>query len=213
MILQFHQKEYSQMRFDPTRVPEGTDVLKFYKDLGRIKEFRANPGESLDNNKVMQYIMLMYDMHSPYRMKYNDVLKRKIEVAHDCQFEVQAGGVFESVVEDFLKGKNAIVNKKIVQYVILHRSYKFAYQISMETAYFNLMLEIQSGETKNISKLSDMRDELESNLTEMLNQDTNYFLRDEILKYMEEDRLQLRPEDIAKKLQNGEPPITLKKKQ
>jgi hypothetical protein len=213
MILQFHQKEYSQMRFDPTRVPEGTDVLKFYKDLGRIKEFRANPGESLDNNKVMQYIMLMYDMHSPYRMKYNDVLKRKIEVAHDCQFEVQAGGVFESVVEDFLKGKNAIVNKKIVQYVILHRSYKFAYQISMETAYFNLMLEIQSGETKNISKLSDMRDELESNLTEMLNQDTNYFLRDEILKYMEEDRLQLRPEDIAKKLQNGESPITLKKKQ
>jgi hypothetical protein len=30
---------------------------------------------------------------------------------------------------------------------------------------------------------------------------------------MEEDRLQLRPEDIAKKLQNGESPITLKKKQ
>lgn len=203
MILQFHPKQYVQMRFDPTRVPEKTDILKFYKDLGRIKEFRANPGEKLDNNKVMQYILLMYDMHSPYRMKYSDVLKRKIEVAHDCQFEVQEGGVFESVVEDFLKGKNKVVNQKIVQYSILHRSYKYSYQISVEAAYFNLMLEIQSGDTKSITKLGELRDELESNLTELLNQDKNTYLRDEFLRYIEEDRLALRPEDYAKKAQEA----------
>ena len=196
------------MRFDPTRVPEGTEVLKFYKDLGRIKEFKANPGEGLDNNQVMQYILLMYDMRSPYRKKFNDVLKRKIEVAHDCMFKTGDGGTFESVVEDFLKGKNRIVNQKIVQFVILHRSYKYSYQISVETAYFNLMLEIQAGDTKSISKLGEIRDELETNLTELLNQDENFYLKEEMLKYIEDDRLQLRPEDIAKKLQNGEPPIS-----
>lgn len=210
MKLSFHQKEYSELRFDPTRVPEGTDILKFYKDLGKIKEFRLNPGEGLDNNKVMQYIICMYDFKSPYRKKYNDVLKRKIEVAHDCEFQVQDGGVFESVVEDFLKGKNRVVNQKIVQYVILHRSYKYSYQISVETAYFNLMLEIQSGETKSITKLGELRDELENNLTELLNQDTNPYLKDEILRYLEDERLQLRPEDIAKKAQNGETPVELK---
>jgi hypothetical protein len=211
MILQFHQKEYSQMRFDPTRVPEGTDILKFYKDLGRIKEFKTSAGEGLDNNQVMQYVLLMYDAHSPYRKKFNDVLKRKIEVAHDCMFKTEAGGTFESVVEDFLKGKNKVVNQKIVQYVILHRSYKYSYQISVETAYFNLMLEIQSGDTKSITKLGEIRDELENNLTELLNQDENIHLKDEMLKYIEDDRLQLRPEDIAKKLQAGEAPISVKK--
>ena len=204
MIGQFHQKEYSQMRFDPTRVPEGADVLKFYKDLGKIKEFRLNPGEGLDNTKVMQYVMCICDMNSPYRKKYNDVLKRKIEVAHDCLFEIQEGGIFESVVEDFLKGKNRVVNQKIVQYAILHRSYKYAYQISVEAAYFNLMLEIQGGETKNIKTLGELRNELESNLLELLNEDNNPHLKDEFLRYIEDDRLALRPEDIAKKAQNGD---------
>jgi hypothetical protein len=201
----FHPKEYSQMRFDPTRVPEGTDILKFYKDLGKIKEFRLNPGEGLDNNKVMQYIMCLYDYHSPYRKKYTDILKRKIEVVHDCEFKTKEDGSFESVVEDFLRGKNKVVNQKVIQYVILHRSYKFSYQISVETAFMNLMLEIQGGETdtKSITKLGELRDELESNLMELLNQDTNPYLKDEMLRYIEDDRLALRPEDYAKKAQEG----------
>ena len=199
----FHQKEYSQMRFDPTRVPEGSDILKFYKDLAKIKEFRLNPGEGLDNTKIMQYIMCLYDYHSPYRKKYNDILKRKIEVANDCEFKIQEDGSFESVVEDFLRGRNKVVNQKIIQYVILHRNYKFNYQVSVETAFVNLMLEIQGGDTdtKSITKLGELRDELESNLMELLNQDTNPYLRDEILRYIEDDRLALRPEDYAKKAQ------------
>lgn len=199
----FHVKEYSQMRFDPTRVPAGSDILKFYKDLGKIKEFRLNPGEGLDNNKVIQYVLCMYDMNSPYRKKYSDVLKRKIEVAHDCEFPIQEGGVFESVVEDFLKGNNRVVNQKIVQYAILHRSYKYAYQISVEAAYFNLMLEIQAGDTKSITKLGELRDELENNLMELLNEDNNPHLKDELLRYLEDERLQLRPEDYAKKAQDA----------
>ena len=199
----FHQKEYSQMRFDPTRVPEGADILKFYKDLAKIKEFRLSPGEGLDNTKIMQYIMCLYDYHSPYRKKYNDILKRKIEVANDCEFKIQEDGSFESVVEDFLRGRNKVVNQKIIQYVILHRNYKFSYQVSVETAFVNLMLEIQGGDTdtKSITKLGELRDELESNLMELLNQDSNPYLRDEILRYIEDDRLALRPEDYAKKAQ------------
>jgi hypothetical protein len=209
MILSFHAKEYIQMRFDPTKVQGGEDILKFYKDLGKIKEFRANPGEDLDNTKVMQYVMCMYDAHSPYRTKFTDVLKRKIEVAHDCEFKTGEGGVFDSVVEDFLKGKNEIVNRKIVQYVMLHRSYKYSYQISIESAYFNLMLEVQSGVTdsKSLAKLAELRDELENNLMELLGQDNNSYVKDTMLKYLEDERLQLRPEDIARKIQNGEKPI------
>jgi hypothetical protein len=192
------------MRFDPTKLPEGSDILKFYKDLAKVKEFRLNPGEGIDNNKVMQYIMCMYDAHSPYRTKFTDVLKRKIEVAHDCQFSVQDDGTFESATEDFLKGKNDVVNRKIVQYVMLHKSYKYSYQVSIESAYFDLMVSIQKeADTKSLSKLAELRDELEENLMDLLSQDNNPFVRDTMLRYLEDDRLQLRPEDIARKLQNG----------
>jgi hypothetical protein len=203
MILQFNIKQYSQMMYNPTCVPEKTDILKFFKDLSRVKEFKQSAGDKLDNNMIMQYILLMYDKNSPYRKKYSDVLKRKIEVAHDVQFETESGGVFVSVVEDFLRGNNVIVNKKIVQYVMLHRSYKYSYQVSVEASYAALMLEIQGGETKNFSKLAVLRDELEENLLELLNQDGNPYLKGEILRYLEDDRLQLRPEDIAKKAQEA----------
>ena len=208
----FHSKEFIGMLYNPERIPDGTSVLSFYKELGRIKEFKQSAGEGIDNNKVHLYILLMYDKNSPYRKKYSDVLKRKIEVAHDIGFELIEGGMFESAIEDILKGRNDIVNKKIVQFVRMHRSYAYSYQVSVEASYANLMLEIQGGETKSITKLGDLRDELERNLMEMLGQDNNPYLKDEILRYMESERLDLRPEDIAKKMQNGEEPITLKKK-
>ena len=199
------------MMFDPSRLPDGADILKFYKELGKVKEFRLNPGAEIDNNKLMQYILCVYDKSSPYRRKFVDILKRKVEVAHDCQFEIMEEGNFTPPVEDFLKGRNEVVNRKIVQYVRLHRNYKYSYQVSVEASYSNLMLEILGGDTKNISKARDLKDELEDNLLELLNQDSNPYLKDEILRFMEDERLALRPEDIAKKSQSGENPLNAKK--
>jgi len=204
---QFHDKEFAQMMYSPAKIPEGTGVLSFYKDLSKVKEFRLDPGEGIENNKLMVYILLMYDKNSPYRTKYSDPLKRKVEIAHDAGFELIEGGIFEAPVEDFLRGRNAIVNRKISAYVRLHRSYKYAFQVMIESSYYNLMEEILGGEMKNFSKARDLKDELENNLLELLNQDNNPILKDEILRYMEAERLALRPEDIAKKLQDGEKPV------
>ena len=198
------------MVFDPTKVPEGTSILKFFKDLAKVKAFRDDPGPEIDNEKVMQFIMLVYDKNSPYRKKFPDVLKRKIEVAHDVAFKITDGGVFESATEDFLKGKNRIVNRKIVEYVRLHRNFKYSFLVSMENAYYNLMLEILGGDTKNVMKAKELRDELEESVMEIFNDDTNSFIKDELLRYMETERLELRPEDIALKLQKGETPVTVK---
>lgn len=199
------------MRYNVEKVPEGTPVTQYYKELAKIKEFKASAGEGIDNDKVNRYVLLLYDQKSPYRMKYSDVLKRKIEVAHDVGFDVNENGTFHSTIEDILRGRNEIVNKKIVQFVRMHRSFKYTYLVSIESAYYNLMQEIISGDTRNIGKAKDMRDDLEESLHELLNQDTNAFIRDAVLKYMEDERLELRPEDIAKKLQNGENPISKKK--
>jgi len=72
------------------------------------------------------------------------------------------------------------------------------------------MVDIMGGATKQISDARSIQTELEDTMIEILNQDNNPALRDELLRYMEDERLQLRPEDIAKKLQNGESPISIK---
>ena len=210
MTSQFHDKEFQGMMYPPNRIPEDSSVLKYYKDLAKIREFKLDPGEGIDNNKVLLYVICMYDKASPYRRKFTDVLKRKIEVAHDLGFKTIEGGNFEAPVEDFLRGKNKVVNKKIVAYVRLHRNYKFSYLVTIDESYYNLMIEILGGETKKIASAKEIQGELEETLLEILNQDNNPYLRDEILRYLEEERLELRPEDIAKKLQEGKSPISIK---
>lgn len=211
MSLQFHPREFQNMRYNVEKVPEGTSVTQFYKELAKIREFKTSAGEGIDNDKVNRYVLLLYDQKSPYRAKYHDILKRKIEVAHDLAFKTLDDGNFESPIEDMLRGKNTIINKKIVQFVRMHRSFKYSYLVSMESAYYNLMLEIIGGETRNIGKAKEMRNDLEESLLEILNQDNNPFLKDEVLRYIEDERLELRPEDIARKSQNGEKPIEAKK--
>jgi hypothetical protein len=206
----FHPKEFQQMMYNAERVPEGSLVTSFYKDLGKIKEFKASAGEGIDDNKVMLYVLCMYDKSSPYRKKFADVLKRKIEVAHDVGFETEAGGNFIPLVEDFLRGKNEKVNKKICAYVRMHRNYKYAYLVAMDESYYTLMLQIIGGDTKKITDAKNAQEELEGTLLEILNEDNNPTLKDEFLRYMENERLELRPEDIAKKMQAGEAPISIK---
>ncbi len=210
MLKSFHPKEYALLMYDPTKVPEGNSILKYFKELGKVKAFRDDPGPAIDNEKVMQWVLLVYDMHSPYRKKFPDVLKRKVEVAHDIEFKIIEGGVFEPPIEDMLRGKNEKVNWKVVEYVRLHRSFKYAFLVSMENAYYNLMHEILGGETKNIMKAKELRDELEENVSDILNDDNNAFIKDALLRYLENERLNLRPEDIALKLQKGETPVTIK---
>ena len=198
------------MMYNPARVPEGESVLKYYKDLGKIRSFKLDPGEGINNNLLMKYILLMYDKNSPYRKKYSDALKRKIEIAHDVGFTDIGGGIFEPPVEDFLKGRNRIVNTKIVEYVRLHRNFKYAFLVSIETSYYTMMIDVMGGATKQVSDMKSIQTELEDTLLEILNQDNNPYLKEEILRYMEDERLQLRPEDIAKKLQAGEAPISIR---
>lgn len=208
MNWQFTDIEFRGMMFNPSKVPEGESVMKIFPALKAHQPFKKSPGKELDNNLVMMFIFCMYDKSTPYRSKFPDVLKRKIEIAHDVGFKVDDKGVFEDPVEDFMKGNNEIVNRKVVEFVRIHRSFKYSYLVTIEASYYNLMLDVMGGATKRIPDLRSIQEELENTMAELLTEDDNPYIRDAVLRYMEEERLQLRPEDIALKLSAGEQPVT-----
>lgn len=208
MNWQFTDIEYRGMMFNPAKVPEKTGVFKIFPGLKKYSVFKKSPGPELNNDLVMLYIMCMYDKSTPYRGKYTDVLKRKIEIAHDVGFAMDEKGIFTEPVEDMLKGNNKVVNRKVVEFIRMHRSFKYTYLVTIETSYYNVMLEVMEGATKRIPDLKGIQEELEETMVELMNEDDNPYIRDAVLRYMEEERLQLRPEDIAIKLSNDEQPIT-----
>lgn len=207
MNTNFHQREFSQMLYNPLTIPDGGDVLKIYKDLAKYRDLKISPGEGIDNNKVLLYIFCMYDLHSPYRKKYDDVSKRKVAVAHDVGFPMNEEGIFYAPIEDFLKGKNEKVNRKIVAYVRMHRNFKYSYLVTLEASYYGMMNDVLLGDKSKVKLIKEAQQELEETMTEVLNQDTNTRLQGELLKYMEDERLGLRPEDIALKLREGKKPV------
>jgi len=211
MNWQFVDKEFASMMYSPARVPEGESLFKIYPDLKKYKIFTKSAGPGLDNDKVMMWILCMYDKNTPYRAKYRDVLRRKAEIAHDVGFETLPSGIFEDPVEDFMRGNNKIVNEKGLEFVRMHRSFKYSYMVAIENSYYNMLLEVMNGNTKRITDLRGVQEELEETMLQLLNDDDNPYMRDVLLRYMEEERLMLRPEDIARKKASGEDPVPDKK--
>jgi len=208
MNWQFADLEFRGMMFNISKVPDGESVFTIFPELKKHKIFKKSPGPEIDNDLVMLYIMAMYDKATPYRNKYSDVLKRKIEIAHDVGFNMDDKGKFEDPIENMLKGLNKVINNKIVEFVRMQRSFKYTYLVTIEASYYNVMLEVIEGATKRIPDLRNIQEELEDTMAQLLVEDDNPYLKDAVLRYMEEERLELRPEDIALKLANNEQPIS-----
>jgi len=210
MNTQFASVEFEKMMFNPTRVPDGGNILEEFPILKKYKIFNRQPWPKAsveEKTRVMQWIMAVYDQHTPYRISIADMNKRKIEAGRDVGFEIDDRGVFSETIENMMRGMNKTVNAKIVEFVRMHRSPKYSYLVALETSYYNLLTQIMDGDSKNVKDLRNIQTEMESVLDEVLNKDENFILRKTVYRYMEEERLALRPEDIAMKLMKGEDPI------
>jgi len=201
----FSDKEFRDMMFNVVEVPPQKHIINHFPKLKKVPEFKRRLA-NLNKNKVLKYIMFLYDKNSPFRTKYQDVLKRKVEAAKGAGWETGEGGVFDNDVEEILRGHNIFVNEMAVAFIRLHRNFKYSYLVGLEESFYRMMLEVMTGEMRNVSKMKTTQEELEDVILELANEDTNPALRDTLLRYVEQARLNLRPEDIARisKLQEAE---------
>jgi len=197
LIDNFAESEFKDMMFDVSVVQPPKHVITAYPRLRKIKEFKTK-FTRLSKDKVIRYIMLLYDKNTPFRIKFNDVLIRKIEAAKGAGWEIVDQGLFDEDVEKLLRGENKQVNRMIVAFVRLHRNFKYSYLIALEETFYRFLLETIQGEAKNLGQMKSTQKELEEEVTELLNQDKNPYVKEELLRYVEESRLNLRPEDIAR---------------
>ena len=210
MNSQFAPIQFKDMWLDPSVVPEGESIFNRYPELKKYKIFTKSAGKSINGTMLLQWIMCVYDQATPYREQFNNVSKRKTEAARDVGFDVTDSGIFETDVEKFMKGGNSTVNAKIVEYIRRHRNWKYTYLVAMESSYYKIMDEVVSGKTERVKELRNIQEELEQTMADILNQDDNVVLKDTVMRYIEEERLSIRPEAIAMKIAKGETPVHYK---
>jgi len=203
----FIDQDFSKLMFKVRTIPLERSLLRAFPELGKHPEFKVK-FDNINKDKLIRYVIYMYDRNTPLRRKFPDILRRKVEAAKEAGFKINEVGLFEDDVEEFLRGKNDKANRMIVAYARIHKNFKYSFFITIEESFYGLMRSVIGGELKNIPDLKKAQKELDESMDELLSGDKNPFLVEEVLRYMETERLALRPEDIARKLKNDEPAAT-----
>jgi hypothetical protein len=165
-------------------------------------EFRVSFGEANTKQRFICYLILLYDLNTPLRIRYPDYILRKIECAKLAEFKKGSNGNFLPEFLEVMEGSNEKFNNAVVAYI---KSFG-----SPDYMALTMYLNIFASEYNNSLKVSDskiLKDTVANirtlqaqiaELTAIIFGGKEVFdLRTAIYKRIERDRPRVRPEDIA----------------
>lgn len=205
-----YKLNFSNMLCNVMSLAPKQNPLEEFEFLRKHKEFHE-PLIQLNKTKVIKYICLVYDKNSPLHDVYPDLNKKKIIACELATFVKEENGQFNGKVEDMIRcdsttetGKR--INAMIIRYVTGMKSALYQKWVLYSELHTRESLKLLNGESKidNFKKISEELEECESQL---LSNDN--LLHEDLTKYYFEDKLELRPEDIALKIAEGKEPIKL----
>jgi hypothetical protein len=196
----FKDSEYNNLLVPVHRLPESVDIQSKYKRFQDHPEFSASI--RVDRNKLLRYIILMYDFNSPFN-KIKDLVRRKTLCALEAGFE-QVDGRFKDNVIKIMICSDKVVNAMIIRFLSFFNNHHFSYLVALLQGYENELNNIMAGDVKNLQLIQDYIKQIEITERKMLNNDTSMELKEDLYAYIESKRLELRPEDIAIKMSKGE---------
>lgn len=200
--------EWKDMNHDFTVLLENESVINAFPELKKI--FNHYSGEHRES--VFRYIIAYYNPKSPVRLE-SDIIKRKREAALKAGFEFNAKGRFPVFVEKLLVGDIPEVDKMIIDYCFIVSSIDFTLLATYEHGLYIEMINMMSGQGINrdsIKKIKEIQGEIDSLQSKILAKDHMMKnLLDALYNVTDRIRVELRPEDIAKKLKKGEKAVNV----
>lgn len=213
MELDFDNFSWTSMFADTYNMKPKQDPRVVFKNVFNFKEYYEELNE-VDVVKFLRFIPMAYDKNSPLRSHFTESTRLKIKAADLAGFVRQDDGRFLSNVENVLNGGNEIANRMIIRYVVQHKNSLYTRFVMYQELYENEMNKLRSGEkgAAKISEFDTLGDKLDEIRQELFSQDNNIKLQNDFHQFYFEDKLLLRPEDIAEKLRKGEPAVAVPQK-
>ena len=202
--LTFKESEYEDMLVPVHRLSEEVNIIQWYKKFQQYKEFSVDTVQ--DKNKLLRYIVLMYDFNSPFK-NIKDLIKRKTLCALEAGFEQDDTQRFDAATISMMICSDAKINQMIISFLSFFNNHEYSYLVALLEGYRNELLKIVEGDAKNLDLVQTYREQIKIMEGKMTNEDTSDELRHDLYAYVESRRLELRPEDIATKISLGESPL------
>jgi len=176
----------------------------FQEDFGLV---------NVSPESFLKYVVLTYDIESPFVIKYKDWAQRRQMTARECNFP-RIGDKYIAEVENIILGYNPIANKIILTYLFLLNDLVFSQYQSYQALYYRQIkasLEQNYDNPGHYEKLkkniSDLAKELKSLETAVFHGDETRELRRALYDYASKLSLDFRPEQIARRKEENEPEV------
>lgn len=188
-------------------LPPKKSPLEAFELLQKHREFHvALLHPATPKSKVLRYVVLVYDKNSPLHEAHTDLNKKKLAAAELSGFVKEPGGMYSEKVEEMFRCKDKDINPMIIRYITLSRSALYHKYTILNEFYTSVSVRMLAGEAK-IDEFNKVNKELEICESELLSNDNN--LHEDFTQYYFETNLELRPEDIAIRIQKGEKAIEI----
>lgn len=201
--LNYKESDYEDMLVPVHRLPETVDIVNYYKKFRDYHEFNVDTVQ--DKNKLLRYIVLMYDFNSPFTV-IKDLIKRKTLCALEAGFE-QIDDKFDDNTITMMICLDPQINSMIIRYLSFFNNHEYSYLVALLEGYWKELHNITEGKAKNLDLIQSYKTQIALSERKMTNDDTSEELRHDLYAYVESRRLELRPEDIATKIAINENPV------
>ena len=211
MKIEWIDRDFNDMVYNPWKIPFNTHLKKVYPVLGLYPELDPKM-KKLAVNKVLRYVMYMYDKGSPLITKIDGIYKQKIEAATLAGFKMRPSGTFDEEVNEMMVGYNHQVNHMIVRYLRLMRDEEFMqFRIYKEKLYTSLQKMQEIDDPKILASIISVN----KSLTAVIDQIKVDFFRpgdakqliEVLYEQAEFEDLELTPEHITDRIQQGLAPV------
>lgn len=177
--------------------------------LREIPEFNFTPPPGATWEQVVEYITLLYGKDSKLLREYSDFRVRKAKAVELAGFKRGKNGKYSEEVESIFLGGIPEINRAIVAYVVGQNDPDFLLYVT----YSNLLAtEVEATLGENDPK---KRETIRKNIYELTNNlrdaEASLFggketeeLRKALYSTMEKQRLSIRPEEMARDIQEGQ---------
>ncbi len=197
--MEFAPSDFNRLMIDVHNADMSKPFVKQFHQLQIYSEFSKPIPKNIDRNKLIKWIVYVYDKHSPYRDKYKNVTQRKVQAMLDVGYDIE-GDRFAFEVEDILQGKNTNVCDMIISYIKLHCDAEYSHLILLEAMYFQIYAEVLKGTTQKIVELEKTKEAYSNAIHTVMMNDKDKGLLEALYKSINNDKVKLRPEDIAKSI-------------